>query len=107
VDKSDAESHIVLRVGEEHRIALRGLATAGYRWSGAIDGPDPGAVALELHRGELETAVKPGVSTPEEAVVRGVHAGKAIVHLAHRRPWETDAPPAQLIELRVEVTPEP
>ncbi|MGN6169213.1 MAG: protease inhibitor I42 family protein [Solirubrobacteraceae bacterium] len=92
-----------MAVGEEHRLPLSSLAMAGYRWSGSVKGPDPGAVELELRRDAPSPGVRAGESAPESAVLRGVRPGLAVVHLEQRRPWERDKPPADLIELRVVV----
>ena len=96
-------SHVVLAIGEERTLSLRSLATAGYQWSGSVSGADPGAVTLELRRGEPPAGSKPGLSAPEEAVLRGIRPGRALVRLQQRRPWERDQPAAQLVELQVEV----
>ena len=90
-------------VGEERTLALSSLAMAGYRWSGSVQGADPGAVDLELRRDEPPSTARAGESAPESAVLRGVRPGRAVVRLEQRRPWETDQPPAGLIELHVEV----
>ena len=76
---------------------------AGYRWSGSVQGPDPGAVKLELRRDEPSPAARAGESALESAVLRGVRPGRAVVRLEHRRPWERDQPPADVIELQVDV----
>jgi predicted secreted protein len=96
-------SQLSLAMGEESVVGLRSLAMAGYRWSASVGGDDPEAVAVELRRGELPAGSRPGASAPEEAVVHGVRPGHALVRLEQRRPWEPDNPPAQEIELRVEV----
>jgi predicted secreted protein len=93
----------VLDIGEERTLSLRSLAMAGYRWSGSVSGRDPGAVTLVLRRGELPAGSKPGLGAPEEAVLRGIRPGRALVRLQQRRPWERDQPPVQLVELQVEV----
>jgi predicted secreted protein len=94
---------IALGIGEERTVPLSSLAMAGYRWSGSVEGPDPQAVELELRRGEVSPAAKTGASAPEEAVLRGLRAGRAVVRLEQRRPWERDQPPAGTVELQVEV----
>jgi predicted secreted protein len=103
--QTDHASHIVLSVGEEHVLALASLAMAGYKWSGSVSGADAGAVALVLRRGELPAGSNPGVSAPEEAVLRGVRPGRALVRLELRRPWERDQPAAQRVEVQIEVRP--
>ena len=77
---------------------------AGYRWSGSVQGPDPGAVELELRRDEPSPAPRAGESAPESAVLQGVMPGRAVIRLEQRRPWERDQPPADVIELQVEVS---
>jgi predicted secreted protein len=96
-------SDVTLVVGEERPLALRSLATAGYRWFASMSGPDPGAVEVELRRGQLPAGAKPGQSVAERAVLRGVRSGAAVVRLAQRRSWEADRPAAQEIELHVTV----
>jgi predicted secreted protein len=103
LQESEYPSSIVLSVGEERALALTGLAMAGYRWSGAVSGDDPGAVSLTVRRGELPTGAKPGAGVPEQAVLHGVRAGSALVRLELRRPWEAERAPARQIELTVEV----
>jgi hypothetical protein len=97
------ESHVVLAIGEERTISLTSLAMAGYQWSGSMSGTDPGAVTLELRRGEFPAGGKPGLSAPEEAVLCGIRPGRALVRLEQRRPWERDQPAVQLVQLQVEV----
>ena len=94
---------MALLVGEERTLPLSSLAMAGYRWSGSVQGPDPGAVALELRRCESSPAPRAGESAAESALLRGVRPGRAVVRLEQRRPWEHDQPPADTIELLVEV----
>jgi hypothetical protein len=96
-------SRVELAVGGQRTLPLSGLATAGYQWSGSVGGPDPTAVDLELRRGDAPAGAKPGSSAPEEAVVRAIRPGRAVVRLELRRPWEGDVPAAQLLELDVEV----
>jgi predicted secreted protein len=96
-------TRLTLAVGEERVVPLRALATAGYRWSGSVSGPDPTAIALEVRRGEIAPGTPPGRSAPEEAVVRALQPGRAMVRLEHRRPWERAQAPAEVLELQVEV----
>ena len=96
-------SQVVLAIGEERTLSLSSLATAGYQWSGSVGGADPGAVALELRRGEPPPSGKAGATAPETAVLRGIRPGHVHVRLEQRRPWEADQPAAQVLELEVEV----
>ena len=104
LSRAEFPSHIVLAVGEERAFPLNSLAMAGYQWTASVSGPEPGAVALEVRRGELSPQTRPGLSAPEELLVRGIEPGRAHIALEQRRPWEQrDKPPAQQIELDVEV----
>jgi predicted secreted protein len=105
VHQTEYPSHIVLAVGEVRTLALSSLTMAGYKWSGSVSGAEPGAVTLELRRGELDPGGKPGVSAPEEAVLRGSRPGRALVRLEQRRPWEQDKPAARQLDLEIEVRP--
>ena len=100
----ETPTRLTLSVGERRVLPLRALSTAGYRWSGSVSGPEPAAIALEVRRGELTPGGPPGPSAPEEAVVRGLRPGRAVVRLEQRRPWEDARAPAQVLELQVEVT---
>jgi predicted secreted protein len=99
----DTPSRLSLAVGEKRAVPLRALATAGYQWSQSVSGPDPTAIAVEIHRGELPPGTPPGRSAPEEAIVHGLHPGQATVRLQQRRPWERDQPPADTLDLHIEV----
>ena len=99
----ETPTRLTLSVGEQRIVPLRALSTAGYRWSGSVSGPDPAAITLEVRRGELAPGGPPGPSAPEEAVVRGLQPGRAVVRLEQRRPWEDAQPPAEVLELQVEV----
>ena len=96
-------TRLILSVGEQRVVPLRALSTAGYRWSGSVSGPEPTAIALEVRRGEIAPGGPPGPSAPEEAVVRGLRPGRAVVRLEQRRPWEETQAPAETLELQVEV----
>jgi len=101
--RTEFESHIVLAIGEQRTLPLTSLAMAGYRWSSSVSGANPEAITLDLRRGDLPACSKPGVSAPEEIVLRGIRPGRALVRLQQRRPWEHNQPAAQHIELHVEV----
>ncbi|HET7486925.1 MAG TPA: protease inhibitor I42 family protein [Acidimicrobiales bacterium] len=93
-----------LRVGEERRIPLPGLATAGYRWQDTVDG-QAGAVEVGWERGFPEGGAPPaaGANAPETVTVRGVQPGDATLRLALRRPWQAGAPPEREHTIAVHV----
>jgi predicted secreted protein len=96
-------SVVNLRAGEEHRVRLPGLGTAGYRWMAVVEG-DAG-VAEVSDAGVAELADRRiGTSADELFVIRAIGPGVARVRFAQRRPFEPDdVPPAdeQVVEVRV------
>jgi predicted secreted protein len=91
-----------LRVGDEHELRLKGLATAGYRWVPAVE---DGAVADVAESGVAELANRRiGTSADELFTIRAVGPGATRVRFEQRRPFEPkDVPPAEehVVEIRV------
>ena len=96
-------SVVNLRAGDEHRVRLPGLGTAGYRWMAVVEG-DAG-VAEVSDAGVAELADRRiGTSADELFDIRAIGPGVARVRFAQRRPFEPDdVPPAdeQVVEVRV------
>jgi predicted secreted protein len=100
----EAEPNVVnLRAGEEHRVRLPGLGTAGYRWMPVVEGED--GVAEVSDAGVAELANKRiGTSADELFDIRAVGPGAARVRFEQRRPFEADdVPPADehVVDVRV------
>lgn len=95
---------VELRVGDEHRVRLKGLATAGYLWSAKVEGDSTAASAKEVDEEPAGAADHPalGESRDEVFVVRALAAGRATVRFVQRRPWE-EGPPARESVLEIEV----
>ena len=96
-------SVVSLRAGEEHRVRLPGLGTAGYRWSAAVDRGEGVAEVTDAGVVELANA-RVGTSADELFDIRAVAPGVARVRFVLRRPFEPDdVPPAdeQVVEVRV------
>ena len=92
-----------LGVGEAHRVRLPGLATAGYRWSAAVEGDEGVAEVSDAGVAELADR-RIGTSADELFDIRAVGPGVARVRFAQRRPFEpADVAPAaeQVVEVRV------
>jgi hypothetical protein len=102
-------------------VVLRGLGTAGYRWEALMEGPQ-GVVEVRLRRGGAGAAGNAqgrapgnagataagnagatapgggrriGAAVPETLSVTGLAAGRVVVHLVQRRPWERGTPPRE------------
>lgn len=100
----EAQPSVVnLRAGEEHRVRLPGLGTAGYRWMPAVEGDAGVAEVSDAGLAELANR-RIGTSADELFDIRAVGPGVARVRFAQRRPFEpADVPPAaeQVVEVRV------
>ncbi len=90
---ADTDQTKALTVGEAVQIELAGNATTGYRWEvQAIEGT---AVRHEETLYEPEQTDRVGSGGLFVVKFTAVEAGAATVQLAYRRPWETDAEPAE------------
>jgi predicted secreted protein len=98
-----ADEVVNLSIGDRHRVRLKGLATAGYRWVAAVEG-DQG-VAEVAEAGVAEPANRRiGTSVDELFDIRAVSAGVTRVRFEQRRPFEPDDVPAadeHVVEVRV------
>lgn len=93
-----------LRVGDEHPVRLKGLATAGYRWVPALEGDDGIAAVDEAGVAELPNR-RIGTSADELFTIRALRPGAAVVRFAQRRPFESkDVPPVEEHVFEVRVT---
>lgn len=96
-----------MKVGQVLAIERSGNASTGYQWQWVEDGspvlariaPPPAAVPAE------EPAEPGRVGAPRMSRwwFKAVQPGRTTLRLVYRRPWETDAPPAQTAEYTVTV----
>ncbi len=93
---------LTLRVGEEHRVRLRSLGTAGYVWTAEADGS---SVQVSHTRSSADAGT-PGASSDEIIVIRTLAAGSATVRLEQRRPWALADDPHDSASIQVTVLPE-
>jgi predicted secreted protein len=86
---------IELHVGEEHRVRLPGLGTAGYAWEHSAPAAGPVAVveAHEAEEAQHERDRPAGKSADQLFTIRALRPGKAAVTFRQRRPWEATAAP--------------
>jgi len=98
-----------LRVGEQHRLELRGLGSAGYSWEPSVEGPEGVVEIRRAPSGPLPGQPPAGgpppdnASLPEAFEIVAVRAGNARVRFALRRAWEEEPAPLEEIDLDVEV----
>lgn len=100
---------IDLRVGAKHLVTLGGLASAGYMWSEAIEGPD-GVVGLIQTPAEGPAPSSPPAGGPPPGTssrdliyrITALKPGRVRVRFALRRPWETGKAP--LREVIIDIT---
>ena len=101
----EVPGRVVLAPGESVAIRLPGLGPAGYLWHVAVEG-NAEAVDLAWERepapsGAARVAV--GAGRPELLHITAAAPGRVTLHLAQRRPWETDVPPRTAYDLEVVV----
>ncbi len=95
-----------LRVGECITLPLRGLGSAGYRWSAVIEEGGTG-VRVFLEAGPGPAPAPPSGLPPDTfdcpviCRVCGRAAGRARVRLVLARAWEADRPPVEELLLVV------
>ena len=98
-----ADEVVNLSVGDGHRVRLKGLGTAGYRWVPLVEGDE--GVADVTDAGLAEPANKRiGTSADELFTIAAVGPGVTRVRFTQRRPFEPDdVPPAneRVVEVRV------
>ena len=102
-------AEIDLRVGATHLVTLGGLASAGYMWSEAIEGPD-GVVSLIQMPAEGPAPPSPPAGGPPPGTsnrdliyrITALKLGTVRVRFALRRPWEAGKAP--LREIIIDVT---
>jgi inhibitor of cysteine peptidase len=106
--ESDDGKTVSVDAGRRVRIRLAGNPTTGYSWFlMPIEGQ---AVKAE---GEVE--YKPNAQQPGmvggggtfELVLRAVQAGKSVVKMEYKRPWEKDTPPIRKFAVTLAVRPAP
>jgi predicted secreted protein len=109
VDELDIPQELAVAVGEERRLRLPGLGTAGYIWQPRIEGDDD-VVEVSVAPVPDDEAGDGGVDEPvgrsldEQVTIRGRRPGRVVVRLVQRRPWERTAPPLREAALQVIVS---
>ncbi len=102
----EASSDIELHPGEEYSLAVGSLGGAGYEWMFDINGlqdvicvyPGPPGPPGEIEPSPLHTR-----SVEHVFVIKAMGAGKAEARFVLRRPWQKEAPPVQVISVKVTV----
>ena len=93
---------IELRKGERSTVRLKGLGSAGYRWSYTVDDPrivDVERVIVTTRPGGLP----PSHSLDEQFVITGKMAGETVVRFRQGRPFEPSKPPHATRDIHVRV----
>jgi predicted secreted protein len=93
---------ISVQVGDTFTVALPSNRTTGYSWALA-ETPDPAVLVLVSDTYVPPSAARPGAGGTECWTFSGVGAGTTTLSLVYRRPWETDTPPAQQVDIPVQV----
>lgn len=101
----EVPGRVVLVPGESVAVRLAGLGPAGYLWHAEVEGPAE-IVDLAWERGPAPSAgarVMVGAGRPELLHITAAAPGRVTLHLAQRRPWESDVPPRTAYDIDVVV----
>jgi inhibitor of cysteine peptidase len=104
VTVADKGKTLVLKVGQEAIVSLKGNPTTGYSWD--LAGIDGASVKLD---GEVKYKEDPkpqgmvGAPGMFHAKFKALKPGKATVKLQYRRPWEKDVKPIETFEVTFSV----
>jgi predicted secreted protein len=104
----EKSTQIELKVNEQRTFTLKGLGSAGYSWTWALEGDEE---AIEFSIGPSSTppatptdGLPPNSYDVDEAVtVRARAPGQVTIHFAQRREWEKDVPPLREFDLGITV----
>ena len=94
--------HIELRKGKRSTVALKGLGSAGYRWSFTVD--DPRIVSVErIVATKRPGGAPPSYSLDEQFAITGRMVGETVVRFRQGRPFEPSKPPMATRDILVRV----
>ena len=97
------QQQLDLRVQGTHTLALKSLASAGYRWSAAVDNPK--VVAVERLPAAARTEQPSGGNSRDELfLLTGLAEGETVVHFSQARSFERGKPPHAVYALEVKVS---
>ncbi len=100
VSEVDNGSAIELMVGQIFELELRENPTTGYRWEIEQMGPELRKLPKEKFLPDSKAVGSGGRRTMEFEALK---TGTTNVRLVERRAWETDIPPLQEFEIKVNV----
>jgi len=91
-----------LQVHGTHTVALKSLASAGYRWSAAVDNPK--VVAVERLQVAARTEQPSGGNSRDELFqLTGLAAGETVIHFKQARSFERGKPAHAVYSLEVKI----
>jgi len=102
--RGEKDLDLKLAVGESRELNLASLGTAGFVWTYELESGD-GIVRLSRRRERPGKAGPIGSSTPERLMIQATAPGRAVIHLAQARPWESKAAPRKSFAINVQVSP--
>lgn len=97
LSEKDANSTVVLKVGEIFQVVLPGNPTTGYNWEMVS-----GNIAILRQIGEREfkrDSELIGSGGKFVFTFEAASPGQAIIRLIYHRPWERNIPPANTFEI--------
>jgi predicted secreted protein len=99
---SGKTDEIKLKPGSSTAVPLKGLATAGYEWSYAIEGnKDCIKVSKEFVLPEKLTQKNMGASADEVFTITAQKKGIVNIHFSQRRSWEKNRDPVNEKKVKI------
>ena len=95
ITEADANSDVLLAVGQELVLKLPSNPSTGYRWSLA-EGGAPVLANLGQPRYQASGTL-PGAGGVETWTLRAAQIGSQTLKFEYRRPWEKTVPPAKTL----------
>ena len=99
---------IELHPGDQHRIKLGGLGSAGYAWEYLSEGDREvlsasiESLPMQVHP-QQDNLPPDSFSAEKMVVIRAIKPGVCRLRLFLRRPWETEKPPLKEIQIEVQI----
>ena len=102
----EVPTKIELKVGENYRLRLPGLGTAGYLWTYGVEGNSNlvnVSQATSDDRQPTEESKLPivGFSVDHIFTIQAVEPGHLTIYFIQSRPWEKDIPPLKKHQIEV------
>lgn len=102
----EVPTKIELKVGENYRLRLPGLGTAGYLWTYGVEGNSNLVNVSEATSDDTQPTEESklpivGFSVDHIFTIQAVEPGHLTIYFTQSRPWEKDKPPLKKHQIEV------